>query len=143
VLAGIETGGVVWREQDPAGVTLAPRLEREETRLDWSETAESLAPRVRPFRPRPGACTTLDGEPLRILAARVEAGPVEAEPGTLFAIGRAAVRIATGDGWLVPLRLQRAGGRVLDVGEFLRGRPLVDGTRLGPPRGAPSATLRP
>jgi methionyl-tRNA formyltransferase len=143
VLAGIEAGGVVWREQDPAGVTLAPRLEREEARLDWSDAAEALGRRVRAFGPRPGAFTTLDGEPLRILAARVEPGPVEAEPGTLCGAGRGAVRIATGDGWLVPLRLQRAGGRVLDVDEFLRGRPLADGTRLGPPRATPSATLRP
>ncbi len=42
-----------------------------------------------------------------------------------------ALRIATGDGCLVPLRLQRPGGRVLDVDAFLRGRPIPDGTRLG------------
>jgi hypothetical protein len=39
-------------------------------------------------------------------------------------------RIATGDGWLVPTRLQRAGGKPLDVDAFLRGRPFTDGERL-------------
>jgi hypothetical protein len=41
------------------------------------------------------------------------------------------LRIATGDGWLVPLVVQRAGGRALAIDAFLRGRPLADGTKLG------------
>jgi methionyl-tRNA formyltransferase len=41
------------------------------------------------------------------------------------------LRIATGDGWLVPTRVQRAGGKALDVEAFLRGRPIDDGCVLG------------
>jgi methionyl-tRNA formyltransferase len=41
------------------------------------------------------------------------------------------LRIATGDGWLEPRVLQRAGRRALDVGAFLSGRPVADGARLG------------
>jgi methionyl-tRNA formyltransferase len=42
-----------------------------------------------------------------------------------------SLRIATGAGWLRPLRLQRAGGKPLDVPSFLRGRDIPDGTQLG------------
>jgi len=41
------------------------------------------------------------------------------------------VRVATGDGWLVPLRVQRAGAKELSIDAFLRGRDLPSGTRLG------------
>ena len=80
--------------------------------------------------PRPGAFTTLPGERLRILAATSLAGHCDDTPGTLRLGGEATLRVATGDGWLAPLVLQRAGGRPLDVGAFLRGHPLIDGTRL-------------
>ena len=45
--------------------------------------------------------------------------------------GATPLRIATGDGWLEPLALQRAGGKPLDRAAFQRGRGLPDGVRLG------------
>jgi methionyl-tRNA formyltransferase len=85
--------------------------------------------------PRPGALTELSGEPLRILAARSLPSTFDAAelaPGTIVRGGDPLVRIATGDGWLVPLRVQRAGARALDIEAFLRGRDLPAGARLGP-----------
>jgi methionyl-tRNA formyltransferase len=131
-------GELAWREQDAARATLAPRIEREDARLDFREPAVALARRVRAMAPRPGAFTTWDGAPLRILAARaLDAGsgpsPRLAPPGTVRLAPGGAPCIATGQGWLVPLRLQRAGGRELDAAEFQRGRGLADGVRLGEP----------
>ena len=132
VIDRIARGDVEWREQDPAGVTFAPKLERSDARLDWLEPAVALARRVRALSPAPGAFTTLAGEPLRILAARAEEGAAGAPPGTVRSdTGATALRIATGDGWLVPGVLQRAGGKPLEVSAYLRGRPVPDGTRLG------------
>jgi methionyl-tRNA formyltransferase len=49
-------------------------------------------------------------------------------PGTLETSAPiAALRIATGDGWLVPLEVQRAGGKALAIAEFLRGFELAPG----------------
>ena len=129
---------VHWTEQDAAGVTLAPKLEPGEARLDWREEAEALARRVRAFAPSPGAWTELRGERLRILAASALPGPCKDAPGTVRGAAphadaqqRSILRIATGAGWLAPTRVQRAGGRPMDVDAFLRGHPLPDGTRLG------------
>jgi len=126
----IAAGKVSWTPQDGPGVSFAPKLEPAEQHLDWSEPAPALVRRVRAFAPSPGAWTEHAGERLRILAARAEAGRVDAAPGTVCRAG-ASLRVATGDGWLVPLRVQRAGARALDLDAFLRGRDLPDGATLG------------
>ncbi len=133
VIDRIARGEVTWTEQDPAGVTLAPKLERADARLDWSEPAAALARRVRAMAPSPGAVTTLAGEPLRILAARAEAGVAGVPPGTVRIERGLPPRIATGEGWLVPVVLQRAGKKPLEVEAYLRGNPIPDGARLGGP----------
>ena len=130
-LARIATGSVDWAEQDPTHATLAPKIETAELAIDWRESADAIARRVRAFAPAPGARTALRGEPLRILAARAEAGPIDRAPGTLRVREREPLRVATGDGWLVLERVQRAGGNPLEIAAFLRGRPISDGERLG------------
>jgi methionyl-tRNA formyltransferase len=121
---------VTWTPQDDSLATYAPKIERSDATLDWSESAEMLARRVRAFAPAPGASCSLEGEPLRILAAHTEAGTALPPPGSVARDDELALRIATGSGWLIPLRLQRAGGKPLDTAAFLRGRPIPDGTRL-------------
>lgn len=130
VVEQIAEDRVVWTPQDPEKATHAARIERAETRLDWSEPAERLVLRVRAMAPSPGALTTLEGEALRILAARAAPGATDGPPGTLRCERGAPLRVVTGDGWLLPLRVQRAGGRALEIDEYLRGRPIADGARL-------------
>jgi methionyl-tRNA formyltransferase len=127
----IAAGRITWTEQDASGATEAPKLEREDARLDWSERASALRDRVRAMAPGPGAFTTLDGEPIRILACEIEEGPVDAVPGTVRNNPGLPLAVATGDGWLLPRTTQRAGGKAMDVDAFLRGRPVPDGALLG------------
>ena len=127
----IAAGTIAWTPQDAASASLAPKVEREDARLDFASSAENLARRIRAFAPRPGAFTLLAGEPLRILAARAQAGAAGEAPGTIRVDpGGRELRIATGSGWLVPLVLQRAGGRALEAAEFLRGARALDGIVL-------------
>jgi methionyl-tRNA formyltransferase len=90
--------------------------------------------------PKPGAFARLaesargDAE-LRILRARAEeAGAGGApRPGEIRLAESAdapPLRIGTGDGWLIPLEVQRAGGKVMDPAAFLRGNPLEAGSLL-------------
>ena len=130
-LAQIEADTVTWREQDASCATLAPKLEREESRLRFDEPAEALARRVRALSPSPGAFASFRGEPLRILRAIAEPGATSDAPGCVRLVGKEALRVATVDGWLVPQELQRPGGRPLDTASFLRGHPIPDGARLG------------
>jgi methionyl-tRNA formyltransferase len=130
-LAQIAAGRATWREQDSARATLAPKIDPTELAIDWSEPAPAIARRVRAFAPAPGARTVLRGEPLRILAARAEPGPTQSAPGVIRACPGEPLRVATGDGWLLPERVQRAGGNPLEIGAYLRGRPISDGEALG------------
>jgi len=121
----------VWTAQDRSKATLAPRVQREDARLDFREPAEALARRVRAMAPRPGAFTSWQGQPLRILAAHAAPGPAAPPPGGVQRADDGTIRIATGEGWLVPTRIQRAGGRAVDVADFQRGQGLEEGTQLG------------
>ena len=127
----VAEGSIRFAPQDEAQASLAPKLEPEELWLDFREPAPLLARRVRAFAPRPGARTTLGGETLRILAARAQAEKAEAPPGRVRIGTEGVLRIATGDGWLLPLVLQRAGGRPVAAPDFLRGRAIADGAVLG------------
>ena len=122
---------MTWSEQDPSLATLAPKIERADTRIDWSQPATPLVNQVRAFPPEPAARTRWQDTPLLLLAARAEAGPVDRPAGRVRAEPGQPLRIATGDGWLLPVRLQRAGGKPLDTDAFLRGRPIPDGAQLG------------
>ena len=112
--------------QPSEGASYAPRLTREDGRLDWSRDAASLDRQVRAMTPWPGSFTTLGGEMLKVLAAT----PAEAAgpPGTVL---DDALLVACGEGALRLLRVQAPGRAALDAASFLRGRKLPPGTRLG------------
>jgi methionyl-tRNA formyltransferase len=126
-----DQGRLLFAPQDDARATLAPKLDPEHARLSFGAPADELARSVRATSPRPGAWTTWQGERLRILRARQLDGAVDVPAGTVRVGGDPPLRIATAAGWLVPLELQWAGGRPLDVDAFLRGRGIEDGARLG------------
>ncbi|MFP8880460.1 MAG: methionyl-tRNA formyltransferase [Myxococcota bacterium] len=130
-LEAIVEGRVVWTPQDASLATEAPKIGAADAMLDWRESAEALARRVRAMAPAPGAFTRLDNEKLRILQADFTSDPVDVAPGTLSVDSEGELRIATRNGWLVPRVLQRPGKRPLPVADFVRGRPIEDGATVG------------
>ncbi len=130
----IAAGEAVYTPQDPAGVTLAPKLTKADGVLDWSQPAEALARLVRGVNPWPGARTTLpDGRELEVLRARARSEACEAPPGTLLAdaAGRPRPAIATGAGVLELLEVKPAGRGAMEASAFLRGARLEAGARFG------------
>lgn len=126
----IAAGRVAWTPQDDSLATLAPKLERDDARLNFAEPAAALVRRVRAMAPRPGAFAMEGDRPLRILAAEAISGSSDDAPGTARVAEDGSLRIAAGEGWLAPRILQRPGGRALEVRDFQRGRPISDGARL-------------
>ncbi len=116
--------------QPAEGATYAPKLGKEDGRLDWREPAGALDRRVRAMTPWPGAYTAWNGEMLRVLAAEpvADAGHAAA-PGTVL---DEALLVACGGGTALRLaRVQRAGRAAMEAGAFLRGSPIPPGTVLG------------
>jgi methionyl-tRNA formyltransferase len=126
----LEAGILVARPQPSEGATYAAKVTKGETALDWSRRAPELGRAVRAFRPVPGASTWLSGEALKIWSADPVAAP-PAPPGTVVHADAAAIVVACGEGALAITELQRAGGRRMSSGEFLRGHPLAVGARFG------------
>ena len=107
--------------QSAVGVTYAHKLDKSEALLDWREPAAVLDRKIRAFQPWPVAQADIGGEIVRIHAAE----PITAngEPGSVLAVTRSRLCIACGEGALVLLRVQRAGGRVVDVADYVNARP--------------------
>ena len=113
--------------QPQEGVTYAPKIGREEGRLDWRLPSTDLERRVRAFDPWPGCFFEIGGERIRVHAAVDLPGPSGGVPGTVL---DDRLTVACGEGVLRLLRLQRPGRAALDAPVFLRGFPIPPGTRL-------------
>jgi methionyl-tRNA formyltransferase len=124
VLAVLERGGLDPQPQDDAAATLAPRLRREDGRVDWSEMgAVEIDRRVRALDPWPGVVAPLAGAEVRLLAGEPlstgdGAGPV----GTVLRTDRQVAEVATRDGVYAVHRVQPPGRRAMDAAAYLRGR---------------------
>ena len=139
-LDAIGEGSAGWTEQDPTLASLAPKISRADGWIDWNRDTAACVRQIHAMTPSPGAFTGLPGEGrdtagLRILRARPYAGSAGGppRPGELRLADHPdapPLRIGTADGWLVPLEVQRAGGKAMDPAAFLRGHPLREGSLL-------------
>lgn len=135
--------------QNDAEATHAPPLTRADGQLDFRQTAEQLAWRIRGLSPRPGAYGTLlrGDEPrgtLRILRARAVFRDVSEPPGKVL-IRSPRVLVGTGEGLLEILEAQLEGRKALGARDLVNGRVLAEGDELAlahappPPAAAPDS----
>ena len=112
--------------QDAAAATYAKKIDKAESRIDWSQSAEDIERQVRAFAPAPGAWFEHEGERYRVLKAEVVEGS-----GALGIVLDDRLTIATGEGALRPLTVQRAGKPAMETAALLRGKPIAAGSVLG------------
>jgi len=112
--------------QPAAGATYAPKLTRQDGRIDWSRDAVAIERMVRAFDPWPGTFTTWQGATLKVLAAAVATGA--GAPGTVL---HDRLTIACGSGALRLTRVQVGGRSAMAADAFLRGHRVPVGTVLG------------
>ncbi len=120
-LRQLEQGALTQTPQPETGATYAKKISKLEARLDWSQPASDLARAVRAFNPAPIAWTELEGERIRIFSARTLSTRGDGLHGDVVAAGDQGITVNCGTGALVIDRLQRAGGKVLQVQDALRG----------------------
>ncbi len=112
--------------QSEAGITYAHKLDKAEAKLDFSRPASELERKVRAFDPWPVAEADVAGERVRVWRAEsrdARPGTRDAQPpGAIVAAGKHGIDIACGEGVLRILKLQRAGGRVIDAADYLNAR---------------------
>ena len=111
--------------QSEEGITYAAKIDKAETRMDFSASAEQAQRQVRAFNPAPGAWFEFEGQRYRVLAAELSSGNGAA--GTVL---DDELTIACGTGAIRPTLIQRAGKPAMPTADLLRGKPIPPGTIL-------------
>ncbi len=126
----LEAGTLTLTPQAEDGVTYAAKIDKAETRIDWTQPATDVHNRIRALSPAPGAWTEMEiaGKPERVklLASQRVTERSKASSGTIDT-GNGRIVVTCGAGGAVELtQLQRAGGKPVSAGDFLRGAVLAE-----------------
>jgi methionyl-tRNA formyltransferase len=128
--------------------TYAPNLKREDERIDWSQPSERIYNLVRSLLPEPGAYTIWNGNVLKVRGcddpSGEQSGGSEPDaaaspwpsvdrpaPGTVLALNKRGIDVATGDGRLCLTKVQPSGKSAMDAGAFVLGGQMKIGDKLG------------
>jgi methionyl-tRNA formyltransferase len=122
-LADMEAFPCVAQPED--GVTYAAKIDKAETKLNFSVSAEAVERQIRAFSPAPGAWFEFEGERYRILAADI----VTAH-GATGTIMDDQLTIACNTNAIRPTRIQRAGKPAMPTADLLRGKAIPAGSIL-------------
>ncbi len=121
-----DSGSLKATPQPEDGVTYAQKLSKEEAQVDWTQSAEVVARKIRAFNPVPAAWTLWQGQPMKIWAAHSVAQ--QGVAGTVLAANGDGIVVACGTDAVCITELQAAGSKRMTAAAFLAGRPLEVGT---------------
>jgi methionyl-tRNA formyltransferase len=127
-LGALERGSLTFTTQPEAGATYAPKIDKNETRIDWGRPWREVHNHIRGLSSFPGAWCEIAGEGGRIKVLRTTRGEGGGAPGTVL---DDQLTVACADGAVRIVELQRAGRQAMKADEFLRGTRVAAGTRLG------------
>ncbi|MXZ81634.1 MAG: methionyl-tRNA formyltransferase, partial [Gammaproteobacteria bacterium] len=123
-------GQLAGEPQDSSQATYAKKLNRSESAVDWTHSATQIERRIRAFDPWPGSTLRAEGATLKILRAAAVAHVEPACPGRVLSAGPDGLLVKAGRDAVRIERVQRPGGRAVDVREYLNGHPVPPGTVL-------------
>jgi methionyl-tRNA formyltransferase len=125
-MAKLEEDNLPLTPQPAEGAVYAAKIDKSETRIDFGKPANN---HVRGLTPTPGAWFEMEisGKPERIKVLAAEPTEGDGPPGTVLTYD---LVIACKTGAVRLTKLQKAGGKPLASGEFLRGTPILPGLRL-------------
>ncbi|MBO0757113.1 MAG: methionyl-tRNA formyltransferase [Bradyrhizobiaceae bacterium] len=126
-LSALEKGALTLTPQPADGITYAPKIDKGETRIDWTRPWKAVHDHCRGLSPFPGAWFEIAGTGERIKVLRTTRGEGSGVAGMML---DDRLTVACGEGALRILELQRAGKQAMKAEAFLRGLPLPAGTRV-------------
>lgn len=115
--------------QDPNFVTYAKKIDKSESEIKWTDSAEKIHNKVRAFVMGPGTFTTFAGKKMKLHVTHPTSGI--GKPGEVIAITPSALTVAAGSGALQLVEVQPESRNRMKVSEFLKGNPLKVGDLLG------------
>ena len=135
-LHALEIGTVEVRPQCEAFATVAPKLSKAQATIDWERPATEIERMVRAFDPWPVAHTYLsdvDTPAFRVWRAELATRDSDRTPGTVLACDQTGLVVSAAQGAVRITEVQPPGARRMSAAEYVRGRRLAPGARLGSP----------
>jgi methionyl-tRNA formyltransferase len=123
-------GSVAPAGQNHDQASHAPKLKKEEARIDWRLPAQVIFNRIRAFKPFPGTFTLLNAKRLGIVWAEPVDLAANTQPGSLCSVAEAWFEVACGSGRLRVLEVKPEGKTEMPAAAFMRGTPLREGMAL-------------
>jgi methionyl-tRNA formyltransferase len=130
VIDKIENDDIIRMPQNKLGVTLAPKITKEMTIINWSWSAKKIHNWVRGLSPFPGMMTKHNNKILRFFKTELFPGK-ESEIGEVVRSNKNQLVVSTGKGLLSIIEIQLEGKKKLFISEFLNGNTIMLGSRLG------------
>lgn len=129
-LGRLAQGNLEPRPQEDQAATMTRLIRKRDGRIDWERSPAAIDRLVRAMQPWPSAWTDWGDTRLQLWKVEPVADTPGAPPGQIVRVDTELV-VACGGGAVRILELQRAGGKRLLAGEFMRGARLQPGDRLG------------
>jgi methionyl-tRNA formyltransferase len=134
-LALLGLGAAEERPQDDSRATYAPKVTRDDARVDWNLSAGEVARTIRAYDPRPGAFTTLNGSDVKLFGPRVVGldqvpRQPDSEPGYVVSAADGLV-VMCADTAVRIQEVQPSGRSRMKSIDWARGRGFAVGDRLG------------
>lgn len=130
-IEGIKSGKLKEIPQDDAKATNAPKIKSDDLKINWDNSAGRIHDQVRGLSPFPGVSARVNNLVIKIFKTEISDETVEGySPGEISRITGSYFTVATGDGSLKVLELQRQGKKRMETSEFLRGVDLSTGDIL-------------
>ena len=128
-VAALQAGTLTLAPQPDEGVTYAAKIDKAESRIDWTQPAATVHNHVRGLSPFPGAWCEMEfqgrHERVKLLETTLGDAAASAPPGTVL---DERLAIACGNGAIRVVRLQRAGKQPASVDAFLAGNRIDAGS---------------
>ena len=128
-LPALADGSLAFHAQDPEGATYARKIDKSETRVDWSQRADAVRNHIHGLSPSPGAYSEIDlGRGVeRVKFLRVTSVEGSGPPGTVV---DDSPTVACGQGAIRILEAQRAGKTAMSGQDFQRGAQIAPGAKF-------------
>lgn len=130
-LQQVSAGNAPRIAQDGIQATYAPLLKQEHECMDWGRTAQELDCQIRGLNPWPGAFTTHRNRRLKIWRAVPLTGPAGQRAGTVLAVDREGIVVATAEGSLRLIELQPQNNKRMFAADYARGQRVEPGEQMG------------
>ena len=124
----IAEGKAEFIKQDEEQASYTKMIKKEDALIDWNKSAVDVFNLVRAFNPAPGAYTFINGDMLKLFEVEPSKGIGAA--GEILDCDK-NFEIACGSGSVLVKKIQKSGGKIMNISDFLRGNKFIAGTKLG------------